>query len=60
MRGVASVITQPFAGQMEEVTGLPNLPVYLAAIYFALSVIALFIGTRQQEEEQTEEDLQVP
>ena len=60
MRGVASVITQPFAGQMEEVTELPNLPLYLAAIYFALSAIALFIGTRQQEEEQREEDLQVP
>ena len=60
MRGVASVITQPFAEQMAEVAELPNLPLYLAAIYFALSTIALFIGTRQQEEEQREEDLQVP
>ena len=60
MRGVASVITQPFAEQMAEVAELPNLPLYLAAIYFALSTIALFIGTRRQEEEQTEENLQVP
>ena len=60
MRGVASVITQPSAGQMAAVAELPNLPLYLAAIYFALSTIALFIGTRQQEEEQREEDLQVP